>query len=121
MKFLTSILLSQILYSYPGEFESTRPALAQLAQEGQLVSIKLVLGEPVKILVVGRERAQLNLSTLNLSVKESQNGTQNVLPVSKDGNFFLLTRQPKRPSDLEVTAEVQGKTETFKFRIDQKP
>ena len=92
-----------------------------LRQEGRLVSVQLTRGEPLKILVVGREEAKLDLSKMKLVVRRLQPFPEKNLRLEKQGENFLVLDPVKGDADLEVTTELKGSTESFRFKVKAKP
>lgn len=91
-----------------------------MLQEGQLISIRLVLGEPIRIFVVGREEAKLNFSDLTVTVRRLKPYPGKTLSVDRFNNYFTVSEpiDLNKPTDLEVTTKVKGKTETLRFKIE---
>lgn len=121
MNMLKIFFYIKMAFAYPGENETVRPALVDLQQEGKLVSIRIVRGEPIKIFVVGTQRANFDLSTLKLSVQSSQLSENHVLPLQKSENYFTLPDSLKNPREIELTVKIKDKSETFKFNMTNMP
>ena len=66
---ILALLMPQMAYAQSYTSDLNLPELSTLKQEGQLLSIRIRLGEPLRIFVVGREEAKLDLSDLKLTVK----------------------------------------------------
>ena len=92
-----------------------------LRQEGKLVSVRIVRGEPLKIFVVGREEAQLDLSKMKLVVRRLQPFPEKNLRLEKQGESFLVMDPFKVDSDIEVKTELKGTSESFRFKVKAKP
>jgi hypothetical protein len=105
-----------------------------LSQQGSLVAVKVIKGEPIKIFVLGREEATLDFSNLQLDANvDPANFSINVRRINADksGPILKLTREKDhfiidnpdtkdRVFTLEVTTKVKGKKEVFKFKVDNK-
>lgn len=98
---------------------SDDPNVNVMRRQGQLVSVELVIGEPLKIFVVGREEAKIDLSDLILTVRRLKPYPGKVLRLDKTNNYFTVSEplDAKKPLDLEVTTKVKGKSETLHFNI----
>src|SRR5690348_16426609 len=68
---------------------SNNSHLPELSQQGHLVSIQITRGNPIKIFVVGREEARLDLTKLELVVWRLSPERQK-LHIEKEGNYFTL-------------------------------
>jgi hypothetical protein len=97
-------------------------ALRNLKQEGQLVSVQLVWGEPIRIYVVGREEAKFDPTQLALTVRRLKPYPAKVLKLTKLGDYFAVDDPTtfNSASDLEVTTQVKNKKETFHFKLENK-
>lgn len=102
-----------------------------LTQQGSLASVKVVVGEPIKIFVFGREEAQLDFSNLKINgdfdssglsiqVKKIRPSSKSILTLVKHDDHLTVTdpEQKNKPYELEVTTKVDNKPEHFKFKID---
>jgi hypothetical protein len=87
--------------------------------EGQLVSVRLVVGEPIRIFVVGREEAKLNLSDMTLTVKRLSPYPGKILKIDQNNNYISISDPVdlKKFTDIEVTTKVKNKSETFRFKV----
>lgn len=99
--------------------EQIRPDLIGLKKQGQLVTVRLVPGEPLRIFVVGREEAKINLSDLKVTVKRLKPYPGKTLAVDRYQNYFAVAEPIDRnqPTDLEVTTNLKGKSEVLNFTI----
>lgn len=104
-----------------------------ISRQGNLFSIQIVKGEPIRIYVVGKERAQLDLSTIavdlsldpsdmSVAVKPKKVKSSRLLKLTQQNNYFIM----ENPADgdrvykLEVKSKSDGKTETFNFKLKNK-
>jgi hypothetical protein len=109
------------------------PSDAQvLIQQGNLVSVKVVRGEPIKIFVVGREQASVDLSSLNWDVQFDPSDfslslrslrtkkSPKILSFKKENNYYVISNPSfdDKVFTLEVTTKTKGKKEVFKFKVD---
>ncbi len=102
------------LVGNPGEFNSD-----VLKHQGKLVSVQLVMGEPVRIFVVGREEAKLDLADLKLTVRRLKPYPGKVLVTDQLSNYFAISDSAglKGATDLEVTTEIKNKKEVHHFKL----
>jgi hypothetical protein len=137
---LPPILLISLLVLAPPHLHGQAPAApfqsdAQtLIQQGNLVSIKIVKGEPLKIFVFGRKEAEVNLSAINFdlnldpsdfSMSVRRIGSKKlpkILKFTREDDHFVVTdpASPENIYTLEVTTKHRGKKEVFNFKIKNK-
>lgn len=122
---LSGFLIVQTTFAQNLSDELGRPDLDNLKQEGQLFSVRISLGEPLRIFVAGKEEAKLDLSKLQLTVRRLDPYPGQILSVNKEGDFYTISDtgnfKSNKPTDLEVTTKVEGKKETFRFKLKNKP
>ena len=123
MKYLIGFLLSSLCFAEGTYEQLNRPDLGMLRQEGKLVSVGIVLGEPVKIFVIGKEEAKMDLTDLKLTVRRLQPYPAKTLAVSRSSDYFIISEPNafEKTSRIEVTTKVKNKTETLRFKIESKP
>lgn len=103
------------------------PTLAhtpELRQEGNMFTVRIVMGEPMRIFVLGKEEAKLDLSQLHLTVRRLQPYPAKMLTARRNGDYYIVTDLPasERTGDWEVTTKLKNKTETLRFKLqNQKP
>jgi len=92
-------------------------------KEGKLVSIKIMKGNPVRIFVVGREEAQINLKDLTLTIRRLKPYPGKVLKLDRNGEYFEVKDKAEfeRSSELEISTGIDGKTESFNVKLDKNP
>jgi hypothetical protein len=122
LRFIVATLLSSGIAqaqspAYPADDLTTR----NLKQEGQMLSIRIVPGEPLKIFVLGREEAKADLTNLKLTIRRMKPYPAKTLSLSKSGDYFIVNEKNlKGPLELEVNATVkEEKAEKFYFNLDQ--
>lgn len=93
----------------------------QFRKEGQLVTIQISRGNPVRIFVVGREEAKLDPSRLQLTVRRIKPYPGKILQVDQFNNYFVIpdSQEFQKAKELEITTTVQNKKETFHFDLKQ--
>ncbi len=91
----------------------------ELKQEGQLVSIRIVKGEPLRIFVIGKEEAKLDLSSLELTVRRLKPYPGRTLTTSLQDGYFIISEPSdlKETTDIAVTTKIKNKSETLRFKI----
>ncbi len=94
-----------------------------IRQEGKVVSIRISKGHPVRIFVLGREEAKLDLTKLTLTVRRLKPYPGKILKLDRHGDYFQVQDASdfERSSELEISTSVQGKTESFNLKLDKKP
>lgn len=120
---ILSFLVSSLSFAQ-GVYESlNRPDLGTLRQQGKLVSVGIEVGQPIKIFVVGKEEAKLNLADLKLTVRQVKPYPGKILSTNRDGDYFTITDPVdlNKATDIEVTTKIDNKTETLNFTIENKP
>ncbi len=105
-----------------------------ISQQGSLVKVSISRGEPIKLFVVGKKAAELDLSSsewglefdpsdLTVRVRRVGPKLSQILKVERQQNFFVVEtpKVDEKIYTLEVTTEFKGKKEQFNFRIDNRP
>lgn len=105
----------------PKEIELGRETV--LKNQGGLLSLRISTTEPVKIYVVGKEEAQLDLSQLKLKVRRLEPYPAADIAIDQQTGYFTLksSLQELKGAHLEVTTEHQDKTEVFKLKMKTSP
>lgn len=89
-------------------------------QDGQIFSIRIVRGQPLRIFVLGREEAKVNLSDLKLTVKRLKPYPSQTLTLAKDGESFIVKgAQEANGEKIEVKAKSMLGEETFYFELEE--
>ncbi len=104
--------------SFPDDPADT-PKYLDYSKQGNLVSVRIVMGEPIRIFVVGREEAKLDLSKLKLKVRRLDPYPGKILKMNQSTGFYTISEpiDLKQPLNLEVTADINDKSETLRFNI----
>jgi hypothetical protein len=89
-------------------------------QQGQLFSVRLEQGKPLKIFVVGREQAKFNFKDMKLTVKSISPYKTETLAVNQQGEYFVVPQNDNKKSAtaLDVTVSVKDQTETLRFKLN---
>ncbi len=116
---LSLLFIFQFVFAQGPADDPNRPEFAQVRQSGQLVSVRISMGQPIKIFVVGNDEAHLDLSQLTLRVRRL-NPPEKTLSISQQKDYFTITEPLEKDTDLEVSTKIKNKTETFRFKINPK-
>lgn len=94
----------------------------EMRQEGQVLSVHLSMGSPIRIFIVGREEAKIDLSKLELTVRRMNPYPGKVLKLDRYDNYFVVNDADPftKNTTLELNAKVNNKVEKFKFKIKNK-
>lgn len=123
MRFILFLFFISQLTSAQGPFEDpSRPGQGVFRQEGQLASVRIVIGEPIRIFVTGREEAKLDLTDVKLTVRRLKPYPEKVLTVSKTNDSYVVSDAVEfdKATHLEVTTNIKNKSEKLNFKIDKK-
>lgn len=93
-----------------------------LRQQGRLFTVQLVLGEPLRFFVVGREEAKVDLNDLTLTVRRLKPYPGKVISLDRQNDYFV-TSEPNELQDataLEVTAKTKAKVDKIHFKIENR-
>lgn len=102
-----------------------------LTEPRNLLSLKIVKGEPIKLYVLGAKKAELHLSALNyktqfnpsdLSViihRTDSNQTSQPIKIERKSDHFIIVDPIiiEENSILELEAKTKNKKEVFKFKL----
>lgn len=99
----------------------TQDTIETLNQQGELFSVRISKGNPVRIFVVGREQAKFDLSKLSLTVRRIKPYPGKILTVNRFNDYFEVndTKDFKDTTDLEIMTKIENKNEVFKFKLDK--
>ena len=122
---LKAILFSFLLISIPSfaQVPGLEPSISDpWRKEGQLVTIQISQGNPIRIFVVGREEAKIDLSNLALTVRRIKPYPGKILSVDRNNNYFVVTdaKEFKKSKEIEVVTKIKDKEETFRFELKQR-
>jgi|GEM_PF-2995378 len=100
--------------------DPSRPELGQIKQSGQLLNLRVAMGEPIKIFVLGKEEAKIDFEKMKLQVRRLKPYPGEELAVEKKNGYFILQKKSLQPgeSEVEVTTKWENKTEVFKLMLD---
>lgn len=94
----------------------------EFIQHGDLVSVRIVFGEPIRLFVVGKEEAKFNLADLSVTVRRLKPYPAQIFSTSREGDHFIISNSEelKKTTDLQITTKFKNKSETLKVNINQK-
>ncbi|MBY0314868.1 MAG: hypothetical protein K2Q26_05080 [Bdellovibrionales bacterium] len=123
----TTLALAQIRPYDPNPSD-----LTALSRQGDLFSVRLVPGSPLKIFVFGREEAELDLSNVKINGTYDLSGVSLRLEkINPKRKVLKITRREKHfeaqnfgevnPVVLELTISSKKKSEKFIFEVKTPP
>ncbi len=91
----------------------------QFRKEGQLVSIQISKGDPIRIFVVGREEAKIDPATMTLTVRMLKPYPGKVLSVDKFNHYFVVSdpKEFQKAQEIEIVTKIKDKNETLRFHL----
>lgn len=122
MNYLISLLFSVSIGAAQGFQDPAEPQSATvLRQQGQLFTVQLVLGEPMRFFVVGKEEAKIDPSTLKVTVRRLKPYPGKVLNLDLQNGYFVAADASdlKDATALEVTAKSNAKSDKVQFKIEK--
>lgn len=104
-----------------GENQSPYTAEEQFVREGRDVKITMLMGNPIKIFVSGKEALRLNTSSLKMEFRPAKGRTWHELKLNNSGNYYEVESRREYQelgNALEVKTTFKNKkSEVFKFKI----
>jgi hypothetical protein len=99
---------------------SSPQGATRLRQQGQLFTVQLVIGEPLRFYVVGKEEAKVDFEALKMTVRRLKPYPGKILTLDfKDGYFFAAeSPELKDATTLEVTAKSKTNVDKVQFSIE---
>lgn len=94
-----------------------------IRHEGQILSVTIYRGSPVRIFVLGKEEAQINLKEVSLTIRRLKPYPGKVLKLDRYGGYFEVKNPAEfnQASVVEVSTRLHGKKESFKVQLKEKP
>lgn len=122
MKWFMCIIVSGFAFAQT-EPQDGREAVGPWRQQGNLVSIEIARGQPLRFFVVGREEAKVDLADVTLTVRRLKPYSARVLTAKRSGDHFVVSEpiELNQETDLEVTAAVKNRVDVLKFKIPKRP
>ncbi len=123
MNLLTSVLICLSLSSAQSTgLNSNWNQSDPYRQVGKLATVRLVLGEPLRIYIAGHEQAAVNLKDFSIQVRNASLAPGRALKIDRHGDYFTMAEplDLSGASILEVTTKLNNQSETLKFTIPNK-
>lgn len=130
---LHALLLSFFIFSQPSippktDFEVIR-------EQGSLFNIKFIPGEPIKIFIVGREEASVDLSktnwkadvdlaNLSVSLKQTNPNPGKILKIKRFEDHYIVDDPLKLTNGTELKLQIDDKGKkkhSFKVKVKEAP
>lgn len=113
-------LLSRALAQDPG-FDHTAKFEDRWRKEGNLVTVQITKAQPLRIFVLGREEAKVDLSKLKITVRRIKPYPGKILKINQFNNYYTIAdpAEIKKATDLEITTHFKNQDETFNFQLNQ--
>lgn len=92
----------------------------EMRKEGQFFSVHFSVGSPIRIFVVGKEEAKLDLSKLELTVRRLNPYPGKVLKADRYDHYFIVNEAKPVAQDSEFEITVKSKTSDEKFKFNLK-
>lgn len=118
-KFLILILISLTVIDW-ALAQSAYTASERFNREGRYVKITLLMGNPVKIFVSGKEQARLDLSKFKMEFRPQKGGSWQELKINDYGEYYTAETplDVSAPNTLEVKTTLKNtKSEIFRFKL----
>jgi hypothetical protein len=94
-------------------------------REGRYTKVTIMMGDPIKIFVAGKERMRIGASDLKLEVRKPAQAQWEELKLNESGNYYSVKNPAEEgvPQLLEVrtTLMKKKKSETFSVPVNPKP
>jgi hypothetical protein len=112
------LIASHALAQDPG-FDHTAKFEDRWRKEGQLVTVLITKARPMRIFVLGREEAKIDFAKFKITVRRAQPYPGKILKLNRFDNYYEVddSNSLKQVTDLEVTAQLNDKNETFHFDL----
>ncbi|MEK6628750.1 MAG: hypothetical protein AABY53_09000 [Bdellovibrionota bacterium] len=100
--------------------QSPYTAEEQFVREGRYVKITMLMGNPIKIFISGKEALRLDTSSLKIEFRPAKAKQWNELKINKSGNYYEVESQSDYQMSgnaLEVKTTLKNKgSEVFEFK-----
>jgi hypothetical protein len=113
-------LVLGLFFGFSAGAGTVDPESEVFVQKGKYVTVTLMMGNPVKIFVAGKQRATFDLDDLKLEAKSGHEE----LELSKSGEYYVV-KKPAAGFDQSGIIEVRTKlkktkkAENFKFNVNK--
>lgn len=127
--FFSLVILAQTNGLPKTDFEVIR-------EQGSLFSLKLVPGQPLKIYILGREEAEVDLSkakfaaevdlsNLSVSVKQTNPNPGKILKIKRFENHYIVDDPLQLTNGMELHLQIKDKKDkqphSFKVKVKELP
>lgn len=127
--FFSLVILAQTNGLPKTDFEVIR-------EQGNLFSLKLVPGQPLKIYILGREEAEVDLSkakfaaevdlsNLSVSVKQTTPNPGKILKIKRFENHYIVDDPLQLTNGMELHLQIKDKKDkqphSFKVKVKELP
>jgi len=111
-----------LTYGWTQVFNDPNGPQNTLRQQGHLFTIQLVLGEPIRFFVAGREEAKLDMSDLSVTVRRIKPYPGKVIRLDRQNDYFVAasSNDLDTATEIEVIAKSKANSEKIKFKIESK-
>lgn len=130
LHFLVSIFLISAQPANPAQTD-----IEVIREQGSLLNIKFVPGKPIKIFIVGREEAEVDLSqtkwkadvdfsNLSVSLKQTNPNPGKILKIKRFENHYIVDDPLQLTNGTELRLDIDDKNKkhhTFKVKVKEKP
>lgn len=115
------ILQPLVSFALPVDNVPSTPWTDQWRKEGQLVSVQVSRGNPIRIFIVGREEAKIDPNSMTVTVRRLKPYPAKTLSLDKFNDYFVVSdvQEFKKSKEIEITTKVKGSEETFRFDMKQ--
>ena len=120
--FLFAVLIFPYYLFAQNQDRLANPQEEFLQKEGSLISVKIVIGEPLRLYITGKEQAKINFSDLKLTVRRVLPQPREELTLNRLESHYEIPVKldPGQRNDFEITAQMDRKSEKLVFKIDPK-
>jgi hypothetical protein len=130
---LHSLIFSFLILAQPSSPPKTD--FEVIREQGSLLSVKLVPGQPIKIFIVGREEAEIDLSktnwaadvdlaNLSVSFKQTNPNPGKILRIKRFENHYIVDDPLTLTNGSEFNLQIKEKNKkphSFKVKVKQLP
>ena len=131
---LKSLIFSFLIFAQSNVSQKTD--FEVIREQGSLFSLKFVPGQPIKIYIVGREEAELDLSkakfaaevdlsNLSVSVKQPNPHPGKILKIKRFENHYIVDDPLQLTNGMELRLQIKDKKDkqphSFKVKVKDLP
>lgn len=106
--------------SLKADVHSPYTADEQFIREGRSIKVVLLMGNPLKLFISGKERARIDTSSLKVELRPKLGGLWQELKINDSGGYYTVEstvdQQPVKVFEVKTTLK-NNKSEVFKFKI----